>query len=160
MIMKNRYKLRNFDHHHDDYIVPMPFTGLDTTVSDSIYEDNKGISHAFLHYPSSDDVSPVRLISDVEIAVGSDPAISSQFDNEYRSALRASLENQPRASRVPARSDDDLIAANVPNNLERDEALRYSKSALRGIESQLRDDLASVSVPNVESSNVESSNAE
>lgn len=158
--MKNRYKLRNFDHHHDDFIVPMPFTGLDTTVSDSIFEANKGVSHAFLHYPSSDDVSPVRLISDVEIAVGSDPVISSQFDNEYRSALLSSIENQPRSSRVPARSDDDLIAANVPNNLERDEALRYSKSALRDIESQLRDDLASVkrsssveSVPVVDPSN-------
>lgn len=140
--MKNRFKLRNFDNHHDNYIVSMPFTGLDTSVSDSIYENNKGVSHAFLHYPSSDESSPVRLISDVEIAVGTDPVISSQFDNDYRNALRASIENQPRASRIPARSDDDLIDANIPNNLERDEALRYSKSALRGIESQLRDDLA------------------
>lgn len=122
--MINRFKLRNFDDHHDDF--HRPCVPLDYVKSDTLYDNNKGVTHFIFKDPNSDNH---RIVSDVEICMSDSPEITSQFPAEYRNALRNKLQNQPHSPlRSTPVSDDDLIATSVSPQLEMDERADLVKS--------------------------------
>lgn len=135
--MVNRFKQRNFDGH----VWKPSVRQIDTSYSDSSAALEKGKSFDLV--PFGDDGK--RLISDVEIAMSDDPNVASLYPDEYRSALRGSLMNQPHSPIRPSLPDDSLSSAVVPQGLERDERVRYVRSVVTTL-----DDAAS-SLPNPKS---------
>lgn len=124
--MRNLFKFRNFDLHHESLRFSLP--DLDLTVSNSLYDKNRGITHVIV----KDSFKQERIISDVEICMSDSPEITSLFPAEYRSKLRAGIMSQSRPSdnRASNVSDDDLIDIVVPPSLERDEVSSMAKDRL------------------------------
>lgn len=124
--MRNLFKSRNFDGHLDNFVIVEP--ELDFTVSDSIYDKNRGITHCFVR----DNCDNFRIVSDVEICMSDSPEITSTFPAEYRMRLRSGILGSSRpVSHNGNLSDDDLIALHTPERLERDEVVNLSKARLR-----------------------------
>lgn len=118
----NLWKKRNFDTHLDGYTAYRPMSDSDFVHSNTMYDMNKGITHAFVHTARGSDHDFVRLVSDVEICMSNDPEIMATFTHEYRSNLRNALMSAPRSPVTPALSDDELMSNGpCPTNLERDE---------------------------------------
>lgn len=121
--MRNIFKSRNFDRHHESLCYSCP--DLDMTASNTIYDSNRGITHMIV----KDSQKCERIISDVEICMSDSPEITALFTAEYRAKLRAGIMSQSRPSDVrPAGvSDDDLVDLIVPHSLERDEVASIAK---------------------------------
>lgn len=126
---KNRFKLRNFDSHHDGGM-KIPSVELSLDESDRLYEQNRGLTHAFVHTNRGSDDDVVRLISDVEIIHGSDLSVKSMFPPEYRQRLRSALLSQSYRTPVASMPDDLLAKLCVPSGLELDERVSYITSRL------------------------------
>lgn len=122
----NRYKLRNFDHHHDGVFCSSFFQSCDRSsdlaVSNSIYDRNRMITHGFI---KSD--SYVRLVSDVELAFSSDPSVLSVISPESQRNLRMSISHTPTPS--ASFSDSELIESVLPTyGVERSDVVRMAES--------------------------------
>lgn len=124
--MVNRFKQRNFDGHLDNFVIVDP--ELDFTESNSMYDKNRGITHCIMRDSSGN----FRIASDVEICMSDSPEIVSTFPAEYRQRLRSGILGQSKpVSHNGNLSDDDLIALQTPERLERDEVVELSKARLR-----------------------------
>ncbi len=132
--MLNRYKLRNYDSHHDEGYLPPVFEASDVqkaqVISDSLYDRNVGVTHCFLHTNKGAEDDRVRLVCDVELAMSTSEDIRSLVSPEMQSRLRLGLQNQPKTN-TSSLSDDQLVRS-VPANfgLERDEMAAIAKSQL------------------------------
>lgn len=132
--MINRYKIRNYDGHHDNGYRPPVFDSSDVqkaqVISDSLYDRNVGITHCFLHTNKGAEDDRVRLVCDVELAMSTSEDIRSLVSPEMQSRLRLGLQNQPKTN-IASLSDDELFRS-VPANfgLERDEMAFIVKSQL------------------------------
>lgn len=123
--MINRFKLRNFDNHHDRFRdTPVDVTNA-MIVSNSQYDLNKGVTHIVV-----DRDGMYRIISDVEIAMSDNPDIVSMFSAEYRDNLRKGLMNQPRGKDMHM-SDDQLVEQITRPDLEMDERVDAVKLGLK-----------------------------
>lgn len=132
--MINRYKLRNYDCHHDNGYRPPVFEASDVqkaqVISDSLYDRNVGVTHCFLHTNKGAEDDRVRLVCDVELAMSTSEDIRSLVSPEMQSRLRLGLQNQPKTN--SASLSDDQLMRSVPANfgLERDEMAAIAKSQL------------------------------
>lgn len=132
--MINRYKLRNYDSHHDNGYCPPVFEASDVqkaqVISDSLYDRNVGVTHCFLHTNKGAEDDRVRLVCDVELAMSTSEDIRSLVSPEMQSRLRLGLQNQPKTNAVSL--TDDQLMRSVPANfgLERDEMASIVKSQL------------------------------
>lgn len=132
--MINRYKLRNYDCHHDNGYRPPVFEASDVqkaqVISDSLYDRNVGVTHCFLHTNKGAEDDRVRLVCDVELAMSTSEDIRSLVSPEMQSRLRLGLQNQPKTN--AASLSDDQLMRSVPANfgLERDEMAAIAKSQL------------------------------
>lgn len=117
--MLNHFKIRNFDHHHDNFsYLDVDDASPAIAFSNSVYDVSKGITHSFVHIQLDEDTSVTRLVSDVELAFSTDPSIVSICPPMVQSALRQGILNQPRGPVVPA-TDDELLNS-VPDTFPRE----------------------------------------
>lgn len=120
----NRFKLRNFDKHHDKFSFPDVSEQLsrDLVVSDSQYDRSRFVTHAFL--PSSD--GRFRYCSSIELAFSTSPDVVSYVPLDLRSKLQTSVFSRPSPSN--GLSDDDLLRS-VPSSFghERAEAVAIAR---------------------------------
>lgn len=126
----NRYKLRNFDDHHDKkrfYSASDLTSGL--SVSNGQYDISKGITHSYITTPTGK-----HLIGDVELCMSMDPSVLAIISPTEQSLLRMQITRNP-----PQRhsfSDDDLIASVVPTyGVERSDVDKFLSSDLLASES-------------------------
>lgn len=131
----NRYKLRNFDNHHDDY--QFPVSSLDYSFSNTLYDMNKGVTHDFLHSDKGHEDDSVRIVSDVEICMSQSPDITSRYPAEYRNNLRNSLEGMRSPVVHSGMTDDQLLNSHSVNGLELDERVAVTKSLADSLDSAL-----------------------
>lgn len=123
-------------------------------VSDSLYDQNKMVTHCILKSVDSD-CKDERVVSDVELAMSDSPEITSLMSSEYRRQLQLSLQNQPKSPRDKPISDDELIKFNdLSSSLERpdlESVIRskhssfYSDAVSKVFESQFEHSSRSVS---------------
>lgn len=123
--MKNLFKSRNFDGHLENFVIDEP--ELDFTDSNSIYDKNRGCTHIIIKSIDGRE----RIVSDVEICMSDSPEVTSMFSDEYRARLRSGLVSSRADSSSVSVGDDELIALNIPQGLERDEAAAFVKSRLK-----------------------------
>lgn len=124
--MRNTYKERNYS---DAPRIPMDAEAFDMSISDSIYDTHRFVSHAFVKEILPDGTEMMRLVNDVELCSSSSPSIRSVVSPEYQEKLRIGLVNQPKTPPREGRmSDDDLMSSCVPTDLERDEIVAASDS--------------------------------
>lgn len=93
---------------------------FDTAFSDSLYDQVRGITHCLHHY-DVDNPECTRFVSDVEIAMSSDTAITSMFSADHRNAIRMGLVDQPHSPVNGQPTDEQLMANGGIRHLERDE---------------------------------------
>lgn len=109
----------------------------DSSFSNMMYDTHKGISIAFIPYAPNH----YRPVSDVEIAMSTDPAITSRFSSEHRAMVKAQVLAQPRSvSSGPLPSDDQLMSNGAaPTSLERDEMVKAVRANSERFDFSARD---------------------
>lgn len=139
--MKNHFKARNFDNHLDNGYVPIALTDDECksamAVSNHIHDQNRGVTHFFLHTNKGNPDDRVRLVGDVELAMSSSLDVRSIISPEMQQRLRLGLANQPRSG--SSRLSDDDLTRSVPANFgfERDESVVMAKSQLSRFRSSM-----------------------
>mgnify|MGYP000534513560 CR=1 FL=1 len=139
--MKNHYKARNFDNHLDNGYVPIAPTDDECksamAVSNHIHDQNRGVTHFFLHTNKGKPDDRVRLVGDVELAMSSSLDVRSVISPEMQQRLRLGLSNQPRS--VSSGLSDDDLSRSIPANFgfERDESVFMAKSQLSRLGSSM-----------------------
>lgn len=131
----NKFKLRNFDNHHKDFCdVGFSRYSIDgasgQSFSDSQYDQNKFVTHAFIPIgEDSDGATVYHCFSSVDLAFGSHPSVTSYVPADLRSRLGSSLMSKPSSS-SPSLSDDELLCS-VPSSfgLERSEIVELTRSS-------------------------------
>lgn len=108
---------------------------LDSSFSDSLYDVNKGITHALMPYGET---TATRYVSDVEICMTADLNISSHFTAEHRNAIRNQLLSQQRINPDMQLTDDEMLANGAPRSLERDELVKVAKNNINRLDSDIR----------------------
>lgn len=105
--MANRFKLRNFDDHHKNFVFNDNPERLKRSVIESNrqYDLNAGVTHRFIHYPDDS----VRLVSDVELIMSNDPYVSSYTPQELRNSLYRQLTSTSSKVASPRLSDEQLF---------------------------------------------------
>ncbi len=121
--MRNYYKERNYA--HIPQIIPVPASVAN---SDSMYDVHKNVSHSFIPFKDVDGERDI-LISDVDLAFGSDPGIDAVVTPQQREQLRNGILNQPSLG-SSGLSDDDLIDSVLPSGIEPSEAANIASSIL------------------------------
>lgn len=108
----NNYKQRNYGSRgivHENYIL----TKEDVAFSNMIYDQNKGKTHDFIHTNKGHEDDVVRLISDVEICMSTDPAVASYYPPEYRQALYSAIKGMGSKSQFTGLSDDQILESGI-----------------------------------------------
>lgn len=105
----------------------------DLSVSNSLYDQNKMVTHAIVHHPDPD-IKLERVVSDVELAMSDSPEVNALMSSEYKRMLQLSLQNQQRSPvRDRPLSDDDLLKfsdlGNYPERCELDSVIRDKQNA-------------------------------
>ena len=150
--MKNLFKLRNFDGHLDNGYIPPTLTDSELSsamaVSNTLYDHNRGITHAFIHTNKGSDDDKVRLVCDVELAMSSSLDVRTVVSPEMQQRLRLGLTNQPKTG-SPGLSDDQLVSSMPANfGLERDESVNLLRHELRSLDRSIS--VAASSTPSVD----------
>lgn len=125
----NRFKLRNFDCHHEQFSYACCDDDSEALAfSNSVYDVSKGITHSFVKVPLDDEHVFVRLVSDVELAFSTDPSVTAICPPMVQNALRQRILNMPRGPVVPA-TDDELLDS-VPSTfgLETSDAVKVASA--------------------------------
>lgn len=125
------------------YYVSKSIEGLSKTAvedysfSNMMYDQHKGISHALLPYSENPQVT--RFVSDVEICMTSDPAVTSYFSSQHRDMLKKQLMSQPHTlvSDGPHPTDEQLMENGGIVSMERDEIVSASKANMSRLDSEL-----------------------
>lgn len=139
--MVNYFKQRNFDGHLDKgYFVD---NSINTepkhlNASNALYDQNAGLTHAFLHTNKGQSDDEVRLIGDVEICMSNAPEVTSVFSTEYRNRLRMGLVDTKSAT--PSGLTDEQLMESVPCNVqfERDEIASFSKTTIGALDREAK----------------------
>lgn len=106
------YKQRNYGSRgiiHEDRIL----TKEDVLYSNMLYDQNKGKTHDFIHTNKGHDDDTVRLISDVEICMSTDPSVASYYPPEYRQSLYNAIKGVGSKSQFAGLSDDEILASGI-----------------------------------------------
>lgn len=139
--MANYFKQRNFDGHLnkgyriDNSINKEP---KHLNASNALYDQNAGLTHAFLHTNKGQPDDEVRLIGDVEICMSNAPEVTSVFSPEYRNRLRMGLVDTKGAT--PSGLTDEQLMEAVPCNVqfERDEIASFSKTSIGALDREAK----------------------
>lgn len=134
--MATSYSKRYFDGHvfkRQSVVTPASINR-----SNSMYDNNKGLTHTFLHTNKGSKDDSVRLIGDVEICMSQDLAVTSEFSPIYRNNLRNGLISAKGDG--PTGLNDDELLNSVPCNvkLEREEAVEVAKNNIDSVNQQKR----------------------
>lgn len=145
--MANRFKLRNFDDHHNNFTLVDSPDRLKRSMIESnrIYDRNAGVTHRFIHLPDDS----VRLVSDVELIMSNDPYISSFTPRELKDNLYRQLTSSRSSSKSPQLSDTELYQS-VPSNfgLELSDSISLIKSSLDKFDVSEDSDISEATLPN------------
>lgn len=131
----NRFKLRNFDNHHDSGYIP-PLTSSkdgEISVSNSLHDRNNAKTHYFLHTNRGKDDDFVRIISDVEICLSNAQCVTSQFPEGYRHNLMNSLRSQDFSLPPQGLTDEQLEKTLMPSGMELGERAAFARESVRTI---------------------------
>ncbi|UPW42029.1 hypothetical protein [Dipodfec virus RodF1_16] len=138
--MINRYKVRYFDSHHENFghkDTHITDLSAQISLSNSMYDGNKSKTHAIIHSNSGSDDDFVRVISDVEICFSNSPEISALYPAAYRNNLLNSLRSQNFSTPVPSLPDSALEKGLMPTGMELDERVEYAKKGLKTIQTSV-----------------------
>lgn len=125
----NRYKQRNFDHHHDNFIIPQPDVTEQILNSNGMYDAVRGSEVIYV----PDDGCGMRRVDQVELLMSRDPMVSNLVPPDVKAGLRANLMSQPR-SNVQMSEEASLVAPQCMG-LEPDERANVAKSIYNKMES-------------------------
>lgn len=139
----NRYVIRNFDSHHENFRGDRQQQDsqvvTDNSFSDTMYDRNRGVS--LFHVPNPYKEGEFRIISDVEIVMSSDPSVACYFSDQHRQSLMNAIQGAPRAAPPRSMTDDELIEYCVPNDLERDEVTDHVRRCMNKIDGDIKDSI-------------------
>lgn len=109
--MKNRFKERNFSVPNDNKI---PFCeDLDYSFSNFLYDQNKGVTHDFVHTNKGNSDDFCRIVGDVEICMSNDELIRSNYPPEYRERLKAAINGMGTQSKPSGLTDDQILESGI-----------------------------------------------
>lgn len=109
--MVNRFKERNFSVPNDNR-TPLR-EDIDYSFSNFLYDQNKGITHDFLHTNKGAPDDFCRIIGDVEICMSNDALIQSNYPPEYREKLKAAINGMGTLSKPSGLTDDQILESGV-----------------------------------------------
>lgn len=130
----HRYDFQSrFDGDCSNLIYPERLVDKDDFVSNSLYDENKLVTHAIVRHPDSS-IKLERVVSDVELAMSDSPEVNSLISSEYKRLLQLSLQNQQRSPvRDRSVSDEDLMRFSdldaFPERAELDGIVRDKQNA-------------------------------
>lgn len=131
---RHRYDFQSrFDGNCSNLIYPERIVDKDVTVSNSLYDENKLVTHAIVKNPDPA-VKMERVVSDVELAMSDSPEVNSLISGEYKRMLQLSIQNQQRSPvRDKPLSDDDLLKFSdlsaFPERVELDSVIRDKQNS-------------------------------
>ena len=134
--MINRFKLRNFSVFNDNN-TPVR-EDLDYSFSNFLYDQNKGVTHDFVHTNKGNPDDFCRLVGDVEICMSNDELIRSTYPPEYRERLKAAINGMGTQSKPSGLTDDQLLESGIRCH----ESYELDESA--AVVSKLTDSLQSI----------------
>lgn len=109
--MANRFKERNFSVPNDNR-TPLR-EDLDYSFSNFLYDQNKGITHDFLHTNKGNPDDFCRIVGDVEICMSNDELIQSNYPPEYREKLKAAINGMGTRSKPSGLTDDQILESGI-----------------------------------------------
>lgn len=109
--MVNRFKERNFSVPNDNCISPRE--DLDYSFSNFLYDQNKGVTHDFLHSNKGAPDDFCRIVGDVEICMSNDELIRANYPPEYRERLKAAINGMGTQSKPSGLTDDQIFESGV-----------------------------------------------
>lgn len=109
--MKNRFKERNFSVYNDNR-TPVR-EDLDYSFSNFLYDQNKGVTHDFVHTNKGNPDDFCRIVGDVEICMSNDELIRSNYPPEYREKLKAAINGMGTQSKPSGLTDDQILESGI-----------------------------------------------
>lgn len=134
--MKNRFKERNFSVYNDN-TTPIR-EDLDYSFSNFLYDQNKGVTHDFVHTNKGNPDDFCRLVGDIEICMSNDELIRSNYPPEYREKLKAAINGMGTLSKPSGLTDDQILESGIRCH----ESYELDESAV--VVSRLSDTLQSI----------------